>query len=268
MIVEKDQVLMAAAADLARSVDAIAILSFLESQPFESDVPVIWVKEHQPDLMIKKNMQELLLFCEHHILDAVVQYHLRTEVASGKIVGVFPFAILIYDVGDGRDYLDLASYEDIVPSDILHSALALAIEIAHEGREGRNIGTAFIIGDGSSLLARSHQAILNPYAGHPLSVCDIRNRENWESVKEFAQLDGVFIITKEGYITAAGRYIDADSRGVSLPSGLGGRHMATAAITRDVPAVGITVSESGGLVRVFRDGVCRLTLRSEVALTR
>jgi DNA integrity scanning protein DisA with diadenylate cyclase activity len=268
MIVKKEQVLMASAIELARTVDAIAILSFLDSMPAEAEIPVIWVKEHQPDLMIKKNMQELLEFCEHHILDAVVQYHLRTGISSGTIIGVFPFAILIYDVGEGRDYLDLISYRDIVAPEILHSALTLALEIAHEGREGRNIGTAFIIGDGSSLLARSHQAILNPYAGHPLSVCDIRNRENWESVKEFAQLDGVFIITKEGYIAAAGRYIDADSRGVSLPSGLGGRHMATAAITRDVPSVGITVSESGGLIRVFRDGTCRLTLRSEVVLTR
>lgn len=259
---------MAAAAELAQSVDAIAILSFLDVMEVQTDIPVVWVKEHQPDLMIKKNMQELLEFCEQHILDAVVQYHLRTEVASGKIIGVFPFAILIYDVGEARDHLDLESYQDIVPPEILHSVLSLAIELAHEGREGRNVGTAFIIGEGSSLLARSHQAILNPYAGHPLSVCDVRNRENWESVKEFAQLDGVFILTKEGYIVAAGRYLDADARGISLPSGLGGRHMATAAITRDVASVGITVSESGGLVRLFRDGVCRLTLRSEVSLKR
>jgi len=268
MSTRKDDVLMAAAVELAESVDAIAILSFLDPAPIEADVPIVWVKEYQPDLMIKRNMQELLLYCEQHVLDAVVQYHLRTEVSSGKIIGVFPFAILVYDVGEGRDYLDLASYRDIVAPEILHSALSLALEIAHEGREGRNIGTAFIIGEGSSLLSRSHQAILNPYAGHPLSVCDIRNRENWESVKEFAQLDGVFIITKEGYIVAAGRYLDADARGVILPSGLGGRHMATAAITRDVSCVGITVSESGGLVRVFRDGVCRLTLRSEVELKR
>ncbi|MCP1663211.1 MAG: hypothetical protein D5R99_04325 [Methanocalculus sp. MSAO_Arc1] len=268
MIHNKEQVLMAAAAELAESVGAIAILSFLDQNQFETDIPVVWVKEHQPDLFVKKNMQELLEFCEHHILDAVVQYHLRTEISTGTIIGVFPFALLIYDVGEARDYLDLKSYSDIVPPEVLHSVLALALELAHEGREGRHIGTAFIIGEGSSLLARSHQAILNPYAGHPLSVCDIRNRENWESVKEFAQLDGVFILTKEGHIIAAGRYIDADARGVTLPSGLGGRHMAAAAITRDIPSVGITVSESGGLVRVFRDGVCMLTLRSEVSLTR
>jgi diadenylate cyclase len=31
-----------------------------------------------------------------------------------------------------------------------------------------------------------------------------------------------------------------------------------------IPVVGVAISESGGLVRVFRNGECTLTLRSDV----
>ncbi len=36
--------------------------------------------------------------------------------------------------------------------------------------------------------------------------------KNWESIKEFAQLDGVFVIDETGIIHAAGRYLDVDGK--------------------------------------------------------
>jgi DNA integrity scanning protein DisA with diadenylate cyclase activity len=89
----------------------------------------------------------------------------------------------------------------------------------------------------------------------------VKNRENWESIKELAQLDGVFMVNTEGFILASGRYLDASARDVVLPGGLGGRHRATAAITREHPVVGVTISESGGTIRVFREGQIRISLR-------
>jgi DNA integrity scanning protein DisA with diadenylate cyclase activity len=147
---------------------------------------------------------------------------------------------------------------------VLHAALSLALEIAVEGREGRAIGTAFIIGDPEEIFRHSHQAILNPYQGQPAALRDIKNKDNWESVKEFAQLDGVFVIDKNGEVRSAGRYLDVTGRGISLPGGLGGRHRATASITHEIPVIGITVSESGGMVRIFRDGNCKIGIRSDI----
>ncbi|MDD5418608.1 MAG: diadenylate cyclase, partial [Methanomicrobiaceae archaeon] len=166
----------------------------------------------------------------------------------------------------GKDFVNLRDFQDIVPRDVLHAVLTLAMEIAIEGREGRSIGTAFIVGDPDEIFKFSHQAILNPYQGQPSSVRDIKNRDNWESVKELAQLDGVFVIDTGGEVRAAGRYLDVNARMVALPGGLGGRHRATAALTREIPAIGITISESGGMVRLFRDGICRLALRSDVRI--
>jgi DNA integrity scanning protein DisA with diadenylate cyclase activity len=57
------------------------------------------------------------------------------------------------------------------------------------------------------------------------------------------------------------------SQKINLPGGLGGRHRATAAITKDIPVVGVTVSESGGVVRVFRDGACKLSIRTDVRVS-
>lgn len=48
-------------------------------------------------------------------------------------------------------------------------------------------------------------------------------------------------------------YIDASSKGIDLPMGLGSRHVAAASIARDPQAVAAVVSESS-VVRIFNDG--------------
>jgi len=84
---------------------------------------------------------------------------------------------------------------------------------------------------------------------------DITNPDNWESIKNFAQLDGVFIVREDGHIIAAGRYLDIDASDIKVKKGLGGRHAASAAISRDTQAVAVTVSQSGGIVRIYKDGL-------------
>ena len=39
--------------------------------------------------------------------------------------------------------------------DVLESLIGLAVEIAREGREGRRVGTLFMLGDEDAVLARS-----------------------------------------------------------------------------------------------------------------
>ncbi len=258
------ELMMNAAARIAAEIGARAIVSFTKPCPCVSDVPIIWAQELQLDVLKDLTMQDILEVCEHHMLDAAIQLYLTRRLEHGMVVGVFPYAILLYDIGEGKNFINVKEFEDIVPREVMYAALSLAMEIALEGREGRPIGTAFIIGDGDAIFRRSHQAILNPYEGQPEGVTDIKNRENWESIKEFAQLDGMFVVNREGFILSAGRYLDIVQKKVNLPGGLGGRHRATAAITADIPVVGVTVSESGGVVRVFRDGVCKLSIRTDV----
>lgn len=135
----------------------------------------------------------------------------------------------------------------------LKSVLSLAMEISREGREGRKIGTMFVIADTESTIKRSRPMILDPLYGHPESMKHIGDPGMRETVKELAQLDGAFIVSDEGVVLSACRYIDATSDGLDLPLGLGSRHMAAASITRATNAVAIVVSESS-MVRVFDNG--------------
>ena len=74
-----------------------------------------------------------------------------------------------------------------------------------------------------------------------------------ETIKELAQLDGAFVVSDDGTVISACRYIDASSKGIALPLGFGSRHMAAASITRETDAVAVVVSESS-IVRIFDDG--------------
>ena len=74
-----------------------------------------------------------------------------------------------------------------------------------------------------------------------------------ETAKELAQLDGAFIISTDGIFLSAARYITADSAGITLPLGLGARHMAAAALTRGTRSIIVVVSQTS-IVRIFYQG--------------
>ena len=87
---------------------------------------------------------------------------------------------------------------------VFDSVLNIAIDIAKEGREGKKIGTAFVIGDKGNTLKHTKQMIFNPFAGYPEELRKIQDPSLKETVKEFSQLDGAFIIDKDGTILTAG----------------------------------------------------------------
>ena len=138
-------------------------------------------------------------------------------------------------------------------ADVLEHTIQLAVEIAREGREGRKIGTLFVVADEKEILKRSRSLILDPLYGHPEEKKKICDPDMRETVKELAQLDGAFIVGGNGVVISAARYINASSRRIELPLGLGSRHVAAASITRDTQAVAVVVSESS-VVRVFNEG--------------
>lgn len=136
---------------------------------------------------------------------------------------------------------------------VFDSILEIAREIAKEGREGRKIGTAFIIGDHQNVLKNSRQLILNPLEGHPLERRNITDASFKETIKELAQLDGAFVVDKDGFVHTAGSYLTVKPDNINL-QGLGSRHQACAAITKETKAIAVCISESGGTIRVFNNG--------------
>jgi len=137
--------------------------------------------------------------------------------------------------------------------DILESLIGLAVEIAREGREGRRIGTLFTLGDENAVLARSRALILDPLLGHPEASRHVTNLNLRGTIKELAQLDGGFVVSRDGVVLSACRYLDAVAGEVDVPLGLGSRHIAAANMSAVTEAVGIVVSESS-VVRLFCHG--------------
>jgi DNA integrity scanning protein DisA with diadenylate cyclase activity len=137
--------------------------------------------------------------------------------------------------------------------DVIKSVISLSIEISREGREGRKIGTMFIIGDEEYVLASSRPLILDPLYGHPPEKKNIHDLNLRETIKELAQLDGAFIVSGDGVVIAASRYIYAQSKHIQIPLGLGSRHIAAASVTYNSNAVAVVVSESS-IVRIVADG--------------
>jgi diadenylate cyclase len=140
----------------------------------------------------------------------------------------------------------------------------LAVEIAREGREGRKIGTLFVVGDVDAVLERSQQLLLDPLYGHAQDLLDVRRAEFRETVKELAQLDGAFVVSKYGTFISAARYISVEN-GTPLMPGLGTRHAAAASITSSTRAVAIVVSQSS-VVRVYAQGEIRAEIVPELFL--
>ncbi len=143
---------------------------------------------------------------------------------------------------------------DRLSTHVLESVLNIALELAGEGREGKSIGATFVIGDHEKVDKLSRPLIMNPFKGYPEEARNIIDEAMHETIKEFALLDGAFIIREDGVVMAAGVHLDAALEREGHLPGLGCRHMAAAGITDVTDAVAITISGSTGTVRIFRKG--------------
>ncbi|MFB6090862.1 MAG: diadenylate cyclase, partial [Halobellus sp.] len=122
------------------------------------------------------------------------------------------------------------------------------------------VGALFVVGDAGKVMNKSRPLSYNPFEKSHVHVGDpIVN----VMLKEFSRLDGAFVISDSGKIVSAYRYLEPAAEGVDIPKGLGARHMAAAAITRDTNATAIVLSESDGLVRAFKSGQIILEIDPE-----
>ncbi len=152
-----------------------------------------------------------------------------------------------------RSLRDICCKNRNVNLSTLEHVLLLGVEIAREGREGRRVGTLFIVSDSDEVLKRSKNIIFDPLKGHAEELRRIDDPNMREVIKELAQLDGAFIVSDDGVVVSACRHLNSSSQGIELPLGFGGRHMAGASISRETGAVAVVVSKSS-IVRIFDDG--------------
>lgn len=177
----------------------------------------------------------------------------------GGLAGSNQFdTIVIVDVEKEFSTL-LTGHADLLPPDVkpevLERVIAVATELAVEGREGRPVGCLFVVGDSEKLATLTKPLVLNPFYGYKEEDRNILNPFMDETIKEFSSIDGAFVIRGDGVVEAAGSLIQASDYNHALPSGLGARHAAAAAISVAADCIALVVSSSSGQVTLFRRGV-------------
>ncbi len=167
--------------------------------------------------------------------------------------------LVVVDIEREFQTLLTGSTADLLPEDVkpevLERVIAVATELAVEGREGRPVGCLFVVGDTDKVETLTKPLVLNPFYGYKEEDRNILNPFMDETVKEFSSIDGAFVIRGDGVVKSAGSLIQATDSTHALPSGLGSRHAAAAAISVAANCISIVVSSSTGQVTLFRRGV-------------
>ena len=260
---------------LAKLTGAVAVFTFgnIDAKSFKDlDIPVIditQIKTIIEKMTYLKNRHEFQI---QEVSDSIkteadkntslvmsaaaVEYSLGT-ISSGTVLGLIrtqnSYSLIIHSMEENETVQTIRECVKRVTPETFRNALRLALNISMKGREGKKVGTAFILGDEEEVMERSYQMIINPFRGQESEI-NINKKENWETVMGFAQLDGVFVISETGKIISAGRYLDVDTRDIQIEKGFGTRHLSSASITRDTNAIAVAISESGGTIRVYMDG--------------
>jgi diadenylate cyclase len=212
---------------------------------------VVQIPEVQLSRMGQIKMSVMLALSKHY-LEANDQFVYLTGLANGHLD-----TLMLMEVGKEYEIfqsVDEPPLTERIKRAVFERVLSLALELAAEGREGKPIGAIFVIGDAKEVTENCRQNIINPFKGYTEKECNILSETMSETIKEFSSIDGAFIIKGNGAIISAGTYLLPKIVTEDLPQGLGARHVASAAITAATHSIAITISESTGSVRIWRQG--------------
>ena len=149
---------------------------------------------------------------------------------------------------------DLLKLTDGIRPGVIEAAINVACKIGRAARRGRRLGAIFVLGDSLKVLEGSKQLIPNPFHGHDRATRMLTNPDIHDALVELAKLDGAFVVRGDGFIQTAGIFLASPPIDIEVPSGLGARHVAAAAVTKRTMASSVVVSATDGNVRVFSDG--------------
>ncbi|MCH2181966.1 MAG: diadenylate cyclase [Mariniblastus sp.] len=264
---------------LAKATEADAVLLLLERKP---DIARLKKKISQTDLVVATHVEEVVQamleaqipVIELDIPEASVQDRLTQAVlesVADEYLRPGSTVVAIYNSFDADTIdtisvvklterlgkltaRDLKKLETKVPLDTLKIVVDLSVEIGRDGREGKAVGTMFVVGDHRKVMEQSRAAgfdAVKGYSADERSLFDARVREG---IKEIAQLDGMFVVSANGSVVSSARIIDTSPVELTMTTGLGSRHFAGAAISKNTKAIAVVVSQSSGTVRIFQNG--------------
>src|SRR5439155_21977740 len=101
---------------------------------------------------------------------------------------------------------DLRNLDTQVPLETLRAVVDLATDLGREGREGKPVGTLFVVGDTRKVMTMSRVLGFDPVRGYSRRERNLRDPKVRDSIKEIAKLDGAIIVNRDGTVEAAARY--------------------------------------------------------------
>jgi DNA integrity scanning protein DisA with diadenylate cyclase activity len=268
MLVLADLLTDRRAVEQAREDEVVIWLTRGEDREQYPEIP-----KHDPSIALPPTALDRLDQVRLGLTLAVLQRHVAVDASVVCLTGVAGSKRLdmLAIINPSRDFpwfrdRKTATLDVKLLSREIVRLLEIAIRLATEGREGKSIGTTFVLCDTEEVEPLTRQLIFNPCKGHPRSVRNIHNPEFFETLRELAALDGAFIIDRRGVVTEAGVYLDAPaSKKVRVRRGLGSRHVAAAAVTASTDALALVISESSGGITLFAKGAALLELEKPPA---
>ncbi len=166
-------------------------------------------------------------------------------------------SIVVFNVGAEFSQFYLTKTDALpvgVKADVVERVIDIATELAVEGREGKPVGSLFIVGDIEKLRPYLKQLVLNPFYGYKPEDRNVLSPFMDETVKEFSLIDGAFVVDGSGSLEVAGALVHTPDFNLKLPSGLGARHAAAYSISLAADCLAFVVSSSTGQLSLFRKG--------------
>lgn len=268
MLVLADLLTDRRAVDQAREEEAVIWLTRSDARQDYPEIP-----KRDPTVVLPPTALGRLDQVKLGLTLAVLQGHVAVDASVICLTGLagskrLDMLVIINPSRDLHWFRDrrIAEMDARLLSRELVRLLEIATRLAAEGREGKSIGTTFVLGDPERIQRHTRPLIFNPCKGHPQAVRNIHNSEFLETLRELAALDGAFVIDNRGVVTAAGVYLDAPAtKKVRVRRGLGSRHMAAAAVSASTDALAVVISESSGNITVFAKGAALLELEKPPA---
>jgi DNA integrity scanning protein DisA with diadenylate cyclase activity len=225
------------------------------------DVPEVTVIDLDPDPAPTKELMSSALLraiAAEEVQPGAHVVVLYNGIASGEVDRPEPIdSLSVLHLNEHLERLtaaDLRRLNTRIPLEVLRLVVDLATDIGREGREGKKVGTLFVVGDSRKVLSMCSAINFNPFRGYSISERNLRDRQVREQIKDICQMDGAIIVSRNGIAQAACVNIDVPADGIVLAKGLGTRHVTAAAISRKTQAIAVVVSQSSGAVRLFQDG--------------
>ncbi len=222
--------------------------------------PPLSTQLHRTNVRLRKTQHtppaglDVLDNAEDIILNFFSQGLLDTDDRVVLVIGTNIESIMCFDMSR----IGITSLRDIlkdrVDLKVIEAAFKLGTMVIREGKEGLPAGALFIIGDSNHVVRQTKEVVRNPLEGCQSGELNIQVRDNWNTLKEYSMMDGAMLLDRHGNPIAAGRYVLFDGdEGYIVDEGLGGRHLAAAAVTASSRAIAMAVS-SEGIIRVYKDG--------------